>query len=56
VDFIVVGIGLWGKEWCKLLKKHPTASVVATVDLNETGPNYDLGDWVRHRDKYCDAG
>jgi predicted dithiol-disulfide oxidoreductase (DUF899 family) len=23
---------------------------------NETGPNYDLGDWVRHHDKYGDAG
>jgi predicted dithiol-disulfide oxidoreductase (DUF899 family) len=22
---------------------------------NETGPNYDLGDWVRHHDKYGDA-
>jgi len=23
---------------------------------NETGPNYDLGDWVRHHDKYGDVG
>jgi predicted dithiol-disulfide oxidoreductase (DUF899 family) len=23
---------------------------------NETGPNHDLSDWVRHHDKYGDAG
>jgi predicted dehydrogenase len=36
VDFIVVGIGFWGKEWAELLKAHPLASVVATVDVKET--------------------
>jgi predicted dehydrogenase len=40
MDFIVVGIGFWGRAWCKLLKKHPTASVVATVDLNEAAANW----------------
>ena len=36
MDFIVVGIGFWGKEWAELLKAHPLASVVATVDVKET--------------------
>jgi predicted dehydrogenase len=36
MDFIVVGIGFWGKEWAQLVKAHPHASVVATVDVNET--------------------
>ncbi|HET9377448.1 MAG TPA: Gfo/Idh/MocA family oxidoreductase [Chthoniobacterales bacterium] len=35
MDFIVVGIGFWGKEWADLLKAHPLASVVATVDVKE---------------------
>ena len=36
MDFIVVGIGFWGKEWAELLKAHPLAAVVATVDVKET--------------------
>jgi predicted dehydrogenase len=36
MDFIVVGIGFWGKEWAELLKAHPLATVVATVDVKET--------------------
>jgi predicted dehydrogenase len=36
MEFIVVGIGFWGKEWAELLKAHPLASVVATVDVKET--------------------
>jgi predicted dehydrogenase len=35
MDFIVVGIGFWGKEWAEILKAHPGASVVATVDFSE---------------------
>src|SRR5260370_8742650 len=35
MDFIVVGIGFWGKEWAELLKAHPLATVVATVDVKE---------------------
>jgi predicted dehydrogenase len=40
MDFIVVGIGFWGKEWAELLKAHPVASVVATVDLNEAAAKW----------------
>jgi predicted dehydrogenase len=40
MDFIVVGIGFWGREWCKLLKTHQRASVVATVDVNEAAANW----------------
>ena len=36
MDFIVVGIGFWGKEWAQLLKTHSLAAVVATVDVKET--------------------
>jgi myo-inositol 2-dehydrogenase / D-chiro-inositol 1-dehydrogenase len=36
MNFIVVGIGFWGKEWAELLQAHPLASLVATVDLKET--------------------
>jgi predicted dehydrogenase len=36
VDFIVVGIGFWGKEWAELLKGSSFASVVATVDVKES--------------------
>jgi predicted dehydrogenase len=36
VNFIVVGIGFWGKEWAELLKTHSLASVVATVDVKES--------------------
>jgi predicted dehydrogenase len=35
MDFLVVGIGFWGKEWSELLQAHPLASVVATVDVSE---------------------
>jgi predicted dehydrogenase len=40
MDFIVVGIGFWGKEWAELLKAHPVASVVATVDLNDANAQW----------------
>jgi predicted dehydrogenase len=40
MDFIVVGIGFWGREWCKLLKKQSVASVVATVDLSEAAAKW----------------
>jgi predicted dehydrogenase len=36
MNFVVVGIGFWGKEWVELLRTHPRASVVATVDKSET--------------------
>jgi predicted dehydrogenase len=36
MDFIVVGIGFWGKEWAELLKASPFAAVAATVDVKET--------------------
>ena len=35
MKFIVAGIGFWGKEWVELLRTHPRASVVATVDKSE---------------------
>jgi predicted dehydrogenase len=35
MKFIVVGIGFWGREWVELLRTHPRASVVATVDKSE---------------------
>ena len=35
MKFIVVGIGFWGKEWVELLRTHPRASVVGTVDKSE---------------------
>jgi predicted dehydrogenase len=40
MDFIVVGIGFWGKEWAELLKAHPLASVVATVDVKESAARW----------------
>jgi Oxidoreductase family, NAD-binding Rossmann fold len=40
MDFIVVGIRFWGREWCKLLKKQSVASVVATVDLSEAAAKW----------------
>ncbi len=40
MDFIVVGIGFWGREWCKLLKNQSLASVVATVDFNEAAAKW----------------
>jgi predicted dehydrogenase len=36
MDFIVVGIGFWGREWAELLKVSSLASVVATVDVKES--------------------
>ena len=40
MDFIVVGIGFWGKEWAEILKTRPDASVVATVDFSEQAPEW----------------
>jgi len=35
MNFIVVGIGFFGKKWAELLQKKPPVSLVATVDLSE---------------------
>lgn len=40
MDFIVVGIGFWGREWAELLKTHPLASAVATVDVSEAAAKW----------------
>jgi predicted dehydrogenase len=40
MNFIVAGIGFWGKEWAELLKAHPLVSVVATVDVKETAAQW----------------
>src|SRR4051812_8934179 len=42
MDFIVVGIGFWGREWAELLKVSPLASVVATVDVKESAAAWSL--------------
>jgi predicted dehydrogenase len=36
MNFIVVGIGFFGKKWAELLQRHPLVSLVATVDVNES--------------------
>jgi predicted dehydrogenase len=35
MNFIVVGVGFWGRRWIELLQTFPRASVVATVDKSE---------------------
>jgi predicted dehydrogenase len=40
MDFIVVGIGFFGKKWAELLQKHPLVSLVATVDINEAAARW----------------
>jgi predicted dehydrogenase len=42
MDFIVVGIGFFGKKWAELLQKHPLVSLVATVDVNEAAAQWSL--------------
>ncbi len=40
MDFIVVGIGRWGREWAELLQAHPLASVASTVDVSEAAAKW----------------
>jgi predicted dehydrogenase len=42
VNFIVVGIGFFGKKWAELLQKHPVVSLVATVDVNKAAAQWSL--------------
>jgi predicted dehydrogenase len=42
MDFIVVGVGFFGKKWAELLQKHPHVSLVATVDVNEAAARWSL--------------
>jgi predicted dehydrogenase len=35
MNFIVVGVGFWGRKWIELLQTFPRASAVATVDKSE---------------------
>jgi hypothetical protein len=40
MDFIVVGIGFFGKKWAELLQKQPLVSLAATVDVNEAAAQW----------------
>lgn len=38
--FVISGLGWWGRSWTDVLKMHPNAQIVATVD-----PAPDARDW-----------
>jgi len=40
--FVIAGLGWWGRSWTDVLKMHPKAQIVATVD-----PAPDARDWSR---------
>src|SRR5690349_7625283 len=40
--FVVAGLGWWGRSWTDVLKIHPKAKLIATVD-----PSTDARDWSR---------
>jgi predicted dehydrogenase len=42
MDFIIVGIGAFGKKWAELLQKYPLVSLVATVDMNPAAARWSL--------------
>ncbi|MBV8814768.1 MAG: Gfo/Idh/MocA family oxidoreductase [Verrucomicrobia bacterium] len=35
MNFIVAGVGFWGRKWIELLQEHPRASVAAAVEKNQ---------------------
>ena len=41
--FIIAGLGWWGRSWTDVLKIHPKAQLIATVD-----PSSGAGDWSRN--------
>jgi predicted dehydrogenase len=41
--FIIAGLGWWGRSWTDVLKIHPNAQLIATVD-----PSSAAGDWSRN--------
>ena len=40
--FVIAGLGWWGRSWTDVLKIHPKAQLVATVD-----PSTEARDWSR---------
>jgi predicted dehydrogenase len=40
MNFIVVGVGFWGRKWIELLQTYPNASVVGTVDKSEAAAEW----------------
>jgi predicted dehydrogenase len=44
IRFVIAGLGWWGKSWTDVLKIHPRAQLVATVD-----PSTVARDWSREK-------
>ena len=40
MNFIVAGVGFWGRKWIELLQTFPRASVVAAVDKSEAAAEW----------------
>jgi predicted dehydrogenase len=40
MNFIVAGVGFWGRKWIELLQEHPHASVVAAIDKNDSAAEW----------------
>jgi predicted dehydrogenase len=40
MNFVIAGIGVFGKKWAELLKCHSLSSLVATVDINESAAQW----------------